>query len=83
MLPRKEARLIVAELDRGPFELLGSQEPRKRIDFFLLPYIRTVVLSLLLDSWFPYGKAVGKLNFDHPLKTARSLFYLGSSRSML
>jgi len=53
----------------------GSKSIRKPGDheWERLPNIRTVILFLLLNSWFPYRKAVAKFNFDYPLKTARSL----------
>jgi len=50
MLPRKQTRLIVGKLDRGLFELLGSKEFRKRIDF-LLPYIKNY--GLVSPWWIP------------------------------
>ncbi len=50
MLPRKQTRLIVGKLDRGLFELLGSKETRKRIDF-LLPYTKNY--GLVSPRWIP------------------------------
>jgi len=41
--------------------LLNYEETRKGFDF-LLAYLETAILSLLLGSWIPYYKLVGKLN---------------------
>jgi len=50
MLSRKQTRLIVGKLDRGLFELLGSKESRKRIEF-LLSYIKNC--DLVSPWWIP------------------------------
>ncbi|HUT87515.1 MAG TPA: hypothetical protein VMX15_05475, partial [Candidatus Heimdallarchaeota archaeon] len=46
----------------------------QRIDF-LLPFIRTAVLPLPLDSWVPYDRITAKPRFNYPPNTANSLVH--------